>query len=442
MPVKRVRIVKGSCWPCKKRRIKCDLSKPACLRCASSGATCDYKSRLIRWSSRPSPQMLSPYSIPRNDVHLTVSIDVCERRALDYFHCRVWPLLSASEEPCVPPTQVALEHRVVLLATCVLSESHRLLQDGKHGRDVLCKKRLECLAAVRAEIEGCCADVQGNGPMIGPLFAVMLLYFDDGYMSCILNSASTSSHFSGILAILERLGGIDAVIQTAAEPLHMLMSEFATTDLTTSMIQGRPHCFAPEVWDLLDRGPVWWGRDPLGRCSLASVFREIASMSLKFEAALRPVYAPLSLEESDGRSPSEASESSSVIEAEATHAFTLVRIFQHAALLYLYRAICGLPTLHPLVQQHVKACLACIFEIPKEAKVRNCIIFPLFVAGAHVKSPEEQRSVLGMADVVYDGMRFASIEAVKSVFKVIWSSNSDTPWLEMFRHLSPNALVL
>ncbi|KAF0319047.1 hypothetical protein GQ607_013728 [Colletotrichum asianum] len=460
MPVKRVRIVEGSCWPCKKRRIKCDLSKPACLRCVSSGATCDYNSRLIRWSSRPSPHTLYPYSIPRNDLHLTVSIDVCERRALDYFHCRVWPLLSASEEPCVPPTQVALEYRVVLLATCVLSESHRLLQDGKHGRDVLCKKRLECLSAVRAEIEGCCADSEGTGPMNGLLFAVMLLYFDDGYMSCILKSASTSSHYSGILAILERLGGIDAVIQTAAEPLHMLISEFATTDLTTSMIQGRPPYFAPEVWDLLDRGPVWWGRDPLGRCSLASVFREIASMSQylqataesteelsmerirKFEAALRPVYAPLSLEECDGRSPSELSESSSVVEAEATHAFTLVRIFQHAALLYLYRAMCGLPTLHPLVQQHVKSCLACIFEIPKEAKVRNCIIFPLFVAGAHVKSPEEQKSVLGMADVVYDGMRFASIEAVKSVFKAVWSSNSDTSWSEMFRYLSPNALVL
>ncbi|KAF9881753.1 hypothetical protein CkaCkLH20_00899 [Colletotrichum karsti] len=461
MPANRIRIVKGSCWPCKKRRIKCDLSKPVCRRCASVGATCDYNSRLIRWSTRPSPHVPPAHSITRNDVHLTVSIEVCERRALDYFHCRVWPLLSTSEEPCAPPTPIALESRVVLLAACVLSDSHRLLQDGKHSHDVVGKKRLECLAAVRTEIEVCCANAQGNEPLIGLLYAVILLYFDDGYMGCIVRSASTSSHYSGILAILGRLGGIEAVVQMAPEPLHMLLSEFATTDLTTSMIQGKPPFFSPEVWDLLDQGPVWWGRDPLERYSLASVFREIANMGLylqatadmieefsmervrQFEAALRPVYAPRTLEDSSGRSPSEASESSSATEAEAVHAFTLIRIFQHTALLYLYRAICGLPTRHPLVQQHVNSCLACIFEIPRQAKVLNCIIFPLFVAGAHSTSPQEQEEVLEMTDVVYDGMRFASIEAVKSVFKAVWSSNSgDMSWLEMFRHLSPHALVL
>lgn len=464
MPAGRIRITKGSCWSCKKRRVKCDLTKPACRRCASAGTPCDYNSRLIRWSTRPSGRVPPPACgivIPRGEVRLTVSLDVCERRALDYFHRRVWPLLSTSEEPCAAPTPVALEHRVVLLAACVLSDSHRRLQDGG-AHDAPGTRRVECLAAVRTEIAGCCVDVRGTGPLVVLLFAVILLHFDDGYVGCTLKSAATSSHHSGILAILERLGGIRAALDKAPEPLHMLISEFATTDLTTAIIRGRPPSFEPAVWDLIDQGPVWWGRDPLGRVTLASVFREMASMSLylqatttmaqefsiervrQFEAALRPVYAPLTIEDCDGQSTaSEGSEALSAVEMEAVHAFTLIRAFQHAALLYLYRAVCGLPTRHALVQQHVKSCLACIFEIPRQAKVINCVIFPLFIAGAHSVSTEEQRAVLDMTDVLYDGMRFASIEAVKSVFNRVWFSDStNQSWFDVFHHLGPHTLVL
>lgn len=180
---RRIRTTKGSCWPCKKRRVKCDVAKPVCRHCASAGTTCDYNSRLIRWSTRPSSRVPPAYgiSVPRGEVRLTVSLDVCERRALDYFHRRVWPLLTTSKEPCAAPTPVALEHRVVLLAACVLSDSHRRLQDGgSRGQDAPGKRRLECLAAVRTEIAGCCVDVQGTGTLVVLLFAVILLYFDDG----------------------------------------------------------------------------------------------------------------------------------------------------------------------------------------------------------------------------------------------------------------------
>jgi hypothetical protein len=491
MPPSRLRTVKGSCWACKKRRVKCDLGKPVCRRCASAGTTCDYNSRLIRWSTRQSAHLppIQVYnhnhtngegrtSISRADVHLTVSLEVCERRALDYFHRRVWPLLSTSKEPCAAPTPLALEHRVVLLAACVLSDSHRRLQDGafsfsgnnnnnnnnavglrEHSR------RLECLAAVRAEISGCCCvDVQhlGTGPLVVLLFAVILLHFDDGYVGCTWRTASTSSHYSGVLAILQRLGGVHSVLKTAPEPLHMLISEFATTDLTTSIIRGRPAFFEPEVWDVIDQGPVWWGRDPLGRISLASVFREMASMSLyhhaitnmaqdfslervhRFEAALRPVYAPLTTDDCDRQSTSPwGSSAPSTTEMEAVHAFILVRAFQHAALLYLYRVIYGLPTGHALVQQHVKSCLVCIFEVPRQAKVLNCVIFPLFVAGAHSMSAQEQTAIMKVADLLYDDMRFASVEAVRLVFKQVWSSaRANLSWSEIFQHLSPHALVL
>lgn len=507
MAATRIRVSKGSCWPCKKRRVRCDLTKPVCRRCAAAAGgqaatCCDYNSRLIRWSTprqqqgdhAPPPAHVhsgsSTVMIPRGDVRLTVSLAVCERQALDYFHARVWPLLSTSKDPCAAPTPVALEHRVVLLAACVLSDSHRRLQDGggasggggSNGNDGLGERRVECLSAVRAEIGGCCVDVDvkgtGSGPLVALLFAVILLHFDDGYVGCTSRTASTSSHHSGVLAILARLGGVCRVLETAPEPLHMLISEFVTTDLTAAVIRGRAPAFPSEVWDVVDAGPVWWSRDPLGRVSLASVFREMAGMSLyleavtntgqqdfdidrvrAFEAALRPVYAPLTVTGEDAHSDCQSSTSSSdssssswsgdqqlsdaEAEMEAVHAFTLIRAFQHAALLYLYRAVCGLPTRHALVQQHVKSCLGCIFEIPRRAKVLNCVIFPLFLAGCHAVDVGDQEAVMGMADLLYDHMRFASIEAVRGVFRGAWgSAGVDKGWCEVFEGLGPNALVL
>ncbi|CAM1501569.1 Fc.00g035530.m01.CDS01 [Cosmosporella sp. VM-42] len=421
------------------------------------GATCDYNTRLIRWSTRTTVSVPAMYQVTSRDEQLSASLAVYEKRALDYFHSRVWPLLSTASQPCAPPTLVALEHRVVLLATCVLADSHRLLQDGRNSRQGLNIKRLECLAAVRVEVDGCCNS--DDGPLRTLLFAVLLLHFHDGFLECTQKSASTASHHSGVLAILDRLGGMQTVLSTCPESLHMLLSEFASADLTTAMLQGRPPSFPPHIWDIIDKGSVWWGRDPLGRCSLATVFQEISSMAFyleaitnmyeefsmdrirMFEAALRPVYAPLTVE--DIESPVDSKEPLGERELEAVQAFTLIRAFQHTALVYLYRAICGLPTLHPLVQQHVQSCLDCIFEIKRPSKVLNCIIFPLCVAGAHAQSARHQRAVLNMVNLIYDEMRFGSVHSVNTALSTIWKSETqDMTWSELFAELSPHALVL
>lgn len=454
MGAPRIRIVEGSCWPCKKRRVKCDLGKPICQRCSKVGATCDYNARLIRWSNRPSGNVPASFQVTSRGDRLSASLAVYEKRALDYFHSRLWPLLSTAAKPTPPPTLLALEHRVVLLATCVVADSHRLLQDGRNSRHGLNIKRLECLSAVRNEVDGCCN--KGQDELITLLLAVLLLYYHDGFLECTQKSASTASHHSGVMALLEQLGGIYFVLNSCPDSLHMLLSEFASSDLTTAILQGRPPSFPPDLWDVLDQGAVWFSRDPLGRCSLSHVLQEMASMAFyldattnlyeefsmerirQYEAALRPVYAPLTIDDLDV-----SGDNLGEMDGEAVQAFTLIRAFQHAALIYLYRALCGLPTLHPLVQQHVQSCLDCIFEIKRPSKVLNCIIFPLCVAGAHSQSTRHQKSVLNMVNVIYDDMRFGSIHAVSTALSAIWKTETENmTWSEMFSELSPHALVL
>ncbi|CAK7232948.1 hypothetical protein SBRCBS47491_008441 [Sporothrix bragantina] len=50
MPPRRIRTVEGSCWRCKDRRIKCDLSYPVCERCTDAGQVCEYGRLRLRWA--------------------------------------------------------------------------------------------------------------------------------------------------------------------------------------------------------------------------------------------------------------------------------------------------------------------------------------------------------------------------------------------------------
>ncbi|KAF4122235.1 Pfam:DUF3468 [Geosmithia morbida] len=448
----RVRVVEGSCWPCKKRRTRCDLVKPVCQRCVKIGAKCDYNSRLIRWSSRPSVRHVpSPYQVPGLGQD---GLIFSEKLALDYFHCRVWPLLQTSESPCPPPLPVALEYRVVLLSACVLAGSHRLSQNGEVDRHRFNAKRLECLTAIKSEVDGCC-DGSRSGSLLVLLFAVLLLYLHDGFMDPNQEGSSTASHHRGVAAILSELGEVDRVLVSAPESLQMLLSEFVSADLTTALLHGKAPLYPPSIWHTVDQGAVWWARDPWNRQSIASVLRELSALAFyyssirdgsahlsmdevrAFEEVLRPAYASLA-KHTD-------SEDKALVKRniEAVHAFALIRAFQHTGLIYLYRAICGLPILHPLVQQHVRSCLDCILEIPRPNKVLNCAIFPLCVAGAHAHLREQQEVFLELLGFLYDNMRFASVRSVTRALESIWGSqNLMATWAEMFFDLSHHVIVL
>ncbi|WQF84400.1 Putative zn(2)Cys(6) fungal-type DNA-binding domain, fungal transcription factor [Colletotrichum destructivum] len=470
MVTNRIRVVEGSCWPCKKRRIKCDLTKPCCDRCSKIGAHCDFNARRLKWNTRPTTKAPVIYQIATRDGQLAASLASDERRALDYFHHRLWPLLTTAPEPCAAPILQALEHRVVLLATCVIADAHRVLQDGRNSRSLLRLKRLECLAAVRGEIGGAQIDTADKSSLMTLLLAVLLLYFHDGFLECAhassssssssfssstssTSTSSTSSHHGGVRAIVDSLGGIQPVLEASHESIHMLLSEFASADLTSIILKGGKPSFPPEIWETINKRSVWWGRDILGRSSLASVFQETSRLAwyldavntgseqlsmgtiLSFETALSPIYARITdacIDVVQGDS-----------ELESNHAFTLIRAFQHTALIYMYRAVCGLPVSHSLVQQHVLPCLECILEIKQPSKVLNCVIFPLLVAGAHVQSRRHRKAVLALVHVIRDTVRFASFSSVSDVLCSIWKADDEeVSWFHMFSGLGPDAIVL
>ena len=465
MTPKRQRTVQGSCWPCKQRRVKCDLCRPRCRRCILSGAECSFDKILVRWNARPTKSAPISYQTPNSPPKLSVpkrlfdstSLAARELKALDYFQTALWPLLSTATQPCPPPIPLALESEPVRLAMCELAETHRILRQDNSPMHLqaVSDKRSDCLASVRKQFD---ESLSNNQSLSRVLVAVLLLYFLDGYIDCTEQSASTASHGVGVRAIVEQLGGFHILMEENQKDVpYMLLSEFASTDLTRAILDDRAPCFPARIWQHMDHCPVWWEKQIYG-ITLAVVLRTLAQLAFyrqsiqigeedlciekvrDFERSLQPTFQVLSLDHFE--CPEDDTVSKLELE-RVNQTIPFTRAFQHSALIYLYRAVCGLPPRHHLVQQHVNSCMSCIKAISGTSNAHNCIVFPVYVVGAHSFVVEQQKDVLEKLDCIFRTLRFNSLLSIRAALEELWQSEKqEGSWGGMFTSLRRDVLVL
>lgn len=453
--LRRKRTVEGSCWPCKQRRVKCDLQKPSCRRCVVAGLeNCSYDKLLLRWKKRPSTsvpdiqQQNLSVQPALNDIPLATN----ERRAIDYFKGRLWPLFSTVHDPIPAPVALALRSQPVLQALCVFAEEHRAMQEKGQSKQTLDNRRLHCLAVIRGQLGH---EQTETSSLLALLVAVLLLYFLEGYVNCANDDVSTPCHAAGASAILDALGGFEAAYNLSDRMTRMLLSEFASTDLTEAMMQDKRTRFPASIWYKMEPSSVWW-ESPPGKLSLAMVLGTMSEMSSyrqdliegaspsnervqAFERALQPSYSML--EYSEGHNPKESK--CDLFDAVAASSLSLNRSFQHAGLIYLYSAILNIPNQHFLIQQHVHACLECIQGMDTKTKVQNCALFPLYVAGVHATAEPHKRSVIEKLDVIYKNLRFESVTCVRNTLEQIWVTPSHpSTWSDLFKDVPACTLVI
>ncbi|KAJ3542931.1 hypothetical protein NM208_g3844 [Fusarium decemcellulare] len=448
--------VQGSCWRCKKRRVKCDLAKTSCRKCVLSGYTCSYDKVVLRWSSRPSVKLPCVYNqsllgaeLPRNRSPLAAQ----ESHALHYFENRLWPLLSTTDNPSTAFMFVALQSTPVRHAACAFAEGHRASHKRGLSSDSLISRRLHCMASIREHL----TDYSDNhGALLRLLLAVLLLYFLDGFVDCTQQHASTQFHYKGALAIIDALGGPQAVCLSSYPEASLLLSEFVAADLTEAVLQGRQPYFDATIWKHIESGSVWWEVRHAGTKSLASVFGTMAYICLHwqqqrqlgtspttvtmFERALQPSFQTL-----EGHGVTDlgnvqySQDACSMLSAQA-----LVRAYQHAALIYLYRVLCDLPTDHLLIQQHVQACLDSVRSIESQPKLHNCTSFPLYVAGAHSLKECQRSGVMRGLELIYTNLKFQSVLCVRSAVQGLWKDpgGQSGTWSETFISFTSAIIVL
>ncbi|ETS75796.1 hypothetical protein PFICI_12740 [Pestalotiopsis fici W106-1] len=171
---------------------------------------------------------------------------------------------------------VVLQSTPVRHAACAFAEGHRASYARGLSQDSLMNRRLHCITSIREQL----ADYSGSREALSPLLlAVLLLYFLDGFVECRQQQLSVHSHYNGVLAIIEALGGQQAVCSSTYPEASLLLSEFVAADLTEAVLQGRLPYFDAAIWKQIESGQVWWAVQDVGSQSLASVFGTMASIS-------------------------------------------------------------------------------------------------------------------------------------------------------------------
>ncbi|RMZ70516.1 fungal zinc cluster transcription factor [Pyrenophora seminiperda CCB06] len=417
--------------------------------------TSTYDKLLLRWKKRPAKTVPLEFQ-PQPGVGRSlcgVPLPVNERRALDYFKARLWPLLSTVNEPCPPPLALAFRSQPVLQALCVFAEEHRALQESTISNQIIERRRLHCLSTIRDQLAGGHSE---RASLSALLVAVLLLYFSEGYVKCTNDDASTLCHLAGALAIIDVLGGFESAWSSSDRIVRMLLSELASTDLTDALLQDRRPSFPTTIWEHMDASSVWWDTVP-GTKSLTSVFCTMAGMSFyrherqngaeacvekvkAFERALEPAY-PMMDYTAERYSVGNAGKEP--FDPGVTATLSLVRAFQHAGLIYLYSAIYNMPTKHVLVQQHVHACLECIQAMDARSKAQNCALFPLYVAGAHAIVDAHRVCVLKILEIIHNNLRFESVPSIRRNLERLWQPyRSSTTWTDSFKNTAVCTLVI
>jgi hypothetical protein len=239
----------------------------------------------------------------------------------------------------------------------------------------------------------------------------------------------------------------------------MLLSELASTDLTDSILQDRKPSFPISIWKQMDStSDVWWESLP-GTKSLANILETIAEMSfcrhdlfygaeanneklLRFERSLQPVYSMLEFCSDDVPATNIGLEHD-LLSPAAMASSSLNRTFQHAGLIYLYRALRNIPIKHFLVQQHVHACLGCVQSMESSTRTRNCTLFPLYVAGAHAVVDHHRDQVLEALNIIYNNLQFESVRSIRATLQQMWHPSEDaTTWSDLFKGAAPCTLVI
>ncbi|KAH7222354.1 hypothetical protein BKA60DRAFT_594988 [Fusarium oxysporum] len=410
--MKRVRTVQGSCWSCKQRRIKCTLTKPCCDQCKAIGAECVYSNLLVRWSTRPNTFQARVAGVLESS-----PIAYYQKRALEYFEHRLWPLFT---------------DKTVLQAVCVIADAHRYLLDRRQSESNVQLRRVDMLASIRKDL---CQVGLSEDQLKHLLSAILILYFLDGYIDCKREHAATSSHQVGIRAMINNKGGYGRILATANDALRLLISEFTAADLSAAIFRGVEPYFPCDAWPLLSAYRVWWASIPEDALKLGLLFQNISAMVfygkkiqssndapsteqvMAFEATFCPTYSLIAY--------SEQFDTESVLRGE------FYRIFQHAANIYLYRVICHYPPGHYLVQQHVYGAIGKILSMEDDSKEPNCVLLPLCIAGAHLENVKLQQRLFHKLDLIHQSLKFESVDC-----------SLPEAWTDLFQGLNQHAVVI
>jgi len=207
----------------------------------------------------------------------------------------------------------------------------------------------------------------------------------------------------------------------------LMLSIFATMDLTHALLIGDDPYFDASSWaEFGDREP-WWGNvksndDFLETMAILSQLATLGHEVRNFRSTA-PIGVLLSIQIALEQQDSRQADEETTPEQAAWAAFCAA--YRCSASVYLYRALSVLDVDHLLVQQAVSAFVEVISGPHLTPKLHHCILFPLLVVGSHCLQSDQRAEVRKSLARTASYLSFESLRSLESFLEKRWIKLDD-----------------
>jgi hypothetical protein len=413
----------------------CDLNLPVCGKCAKIGRHCDYGKVRLRWTDCVASRgRLAGQKMPVQ-IQRAPALQRNRDSYLLYFEKELLPRFNLSNT--VPQLDLNILSRdpILLQSAIAVANAHQTYayrNPDENASLARIRDRHYALQLFREHLSSANNDEFNKSLFI----ANVLLCILDGILEPSSQTSAIHHHLAGGKAILNHSGGVAGIFKSKAELPILMLSIFATMDLTHATLIGDEPYFEASSWMKLGGAKAWWGSvDPEDDfLETMAILSRLAALghAVRHLNETIPIGTLVSIQ---GALDEQASRQINLSDSEKDPEkgsekmgwAAFCSVYRYTASIYLYRALSGLDVGHALVQQAVSKCIEVIGGTALTVKLHHCILFPLLVVGTHCLSQGQQALVRQSILHTSTYLSFESLHSLTSFMESRWAKLDEDP---------------
>jgi hypothetical protein len=329
-----------------------------------------------------------------------------------YFENELLPRFNLSNTVPRVDLRMLSKDPILLQSVVAVANAHATYRSANENALSLSKiqDRNNALRMFRKHLMGSHTD-DDNGSLF---IANVLLCILDGIIEPITESSATHHHLLGGKAILKQWKGMRDVFQLKYELPVLMLSIFATMDLTHAILIGDDPYFDASSWIEFGGFEPWWGNVPKDDdfLEIMAILSQLATLGHEVRnfRSTAPIGVLLSIQMALEQQQTRQMETKKTADQAAWAAFCAC--YRYTASVYLYRALSVLDVDHYLVQQAVTGCMEVIAGTDLTEKLHHCVLFPVLIVGSHCLLKEQR---LAIKKSLKRTAVYLSLEALRSL---------------------------
>jgi hypothetical protein len=405
----------------------CDLTAPACEKCVKVGRRCDYGKVRLRWTDcvasrgrlagKKIPLYQSQPPSPSLQTQI-VAAPVLKKTAdhhMLYFEKELLPRFNISNAATPLDLKLLSKDPILLQSVIAVANAHATYRSANESSLSLSRiqDRNNALKLFRQHLMG----TQTNETSSSLFIANVLLCILDGIVEPLTETSAVSAHLVGGKAILKQWKGMRDILHLKHELPVLMLSIFATMDLTHAILIGDDPYFDATSWTEFGSCEAWWGNVPPGDDFLHTMATISQLATLGHEVRNFRSTAPIGMLLSIQTALETPSEGQEVSKPWTAFCAT----YRFAASVYLFRALSALDADHELVQKTVADAMEVIGGEDLTDKLHHCILFPVLIIGTHCLLEEQRGAIRRSLARTAVWLSFEALRSMEAFLEKRWA---------------------